>query len=288
MYKLLNASFYRLRKNKIFLGLVILTIIIATFMLISEYLDKVKYSSVFGISSNTTDILLMKFINIIGFFIAIFTSLFVGAEYSDGTIRNKIVAGHSRKNIYLSNLIVSILVGIFLELIYLIIVLIVSIPIFGLVQMSFLQLVVILLDIIMIIIVYSSIFNFIALICSNITISTVSSLLLILIMFVIDMLLSPTANSTEYIQKNIVMDEQGNVTYEVVKNEDYPGKLVQTICKTISNFNPVSQAIEISGNKIEMNEEDFNNLKRYPLYSLGLIIIITAIGIYLFNIKELK
>ena len=288
MYKLLNASFSRLRKNKIFLGLVILTIIIAAFMLISEYLDKVKYSSVFGISSNTTDILLTNFINIIGFFIAIFTSLFVGAEYSDGTIRNKIVAGHSRKNIYLSNLIVSILVGIFLELIYLIIVSIVSIPIFGLVQMSFLQLAVILLDIIMIIIVYSSIFNFIALICSNITISTVSSLLLILIMFVIDMLLSPTANSTEYIQKNKVMDEQGNITYEIVKNEDYPGKIIQTTCKTIINFNPVSQAIEISGNKINMNEEDFNNMKVYPLYSLGLIIIITAIGIYLFNIKELK
>ena len=288
MYKLLNASFSRLRKNKIFLGLVILTIIIAAFMLISEYLDKVKYSSVFGISSNTTDILLTNFINIIGFFIAIFTSLFVGAEYSDGTIRNKIVAGHSKKNIYLSNLIVSILVGIFLELIYLIVISIFSIPIFGLVQMNFSQLAVILLDIIMIIIVYSSIFNFIALICSNITISTVSSLLLILIMFVIDMLLSPTANSTEYIQKNIVMDEKGNVTYEVVKNEDYPGKLVQTICKTISNFNPVSQAIEISGNKINMNEEDFNNMKVYPLYSLGLIIIITAIGIYLFNIKELK
>ena len=288
MYKLLNASFYRLRKNKIFLGLVILTIIIAVFMIVSEYLNNIKYSSVFGISSNTTDILLMKFINIIGFFIAIFTSLFVGAEYSDGTIRNKIVAGHSRENIYLSNLIVSILVGIFLELIYLIVISIFSIPIFGLVQMNFSQLAVILLDIIMIIIVYSSIFNFIALICSNITISTVSSLLLILIMFVIDMLLSPTANSTEYIQKNIVMDEKGNVTYEVVKNEDYPGKLVQTICKTISNFNPVSQAIEISGNKINMNEENFNNMKVYPLYSLGLIIIITAIGIYLFNIKELK
>lgn len=288
MYKLLNASFYRLRKNKIFLGLVILTIIIAVFMLISEYLNNIKYSSVFGISSNTTDILLMKFINIIGFFIAIFTSLFVGAEYSDGTIRNKIVAGHSRKNIYLSNLIVSILVGIFLELIYLIIVSIVSIPIFGLVQMSFLQLAVILLDIIMIIIVYSSIFNFIALICSNITISTVTSLLLILIMFVTDMFLSPTANSTEYIQKNKVMDEQGNITYEIVKNEDYPGKIIQTTCKTIINFNPVSQAIEISGNKINMNEEDFNNMKVYPLYSLGLIIIITAIGIYLFNIKELK
>ena len=288
MYKLLNASFSRLRKNKIFLGLVILTIIIAAFMLISENLDKVKYSSVFGISSNTTDILLTNFINIIGFFIAIFTSLFVGAEYSDGTIRNKIVAGHSRKYIYLSNLIVSIVVGLILEFIYLIIISIVAIPLLGSIQMTFSQLAVILLDIIMIIIVYSSIFNFIALICSNITISTVSSLLLILIMFVTDMFLSPTANSTEYIQKNKVMDEQGNITYEIVKNEDYPGKIIQTTCKTIINFNPVSQAIEISGNKINMNEEDFNNMKVYPLYSLGLIIIITAIGIFLFNIKELK
>ena len=84
------------------------------------------------------------------------------------------------------------------------------------------------------------------------------------------------------------MDEQGNITYEIVKNEDYLGKIIQTTCKTIINFNPVSQAIEISGNKINMNEEDFNNMKVYPLYSLGLIIIITAIGIYLFNIKELK
>lgn len=288
MYKLLNASFYRLRKNKIFLGLVILTIIIAVFMLVSEYLNNIKYSSVFGISSNTTDILLTNFINIIGFFIAIFTSLFVGAEYSDGTIRNKIVAGHSRKNIYLSNLIVSIIVGLILEFIYLIIISIVAIPLFGSIQMTFSQFAFILLDMIMIIIAYSSIFNFIALICSNITISTVSSLLLILIMFVIDMLLSPTANSTEYIQKNKVMDEQGNITYEIVKNEDYLGKIIQTTCKTIINFNPVSQAIEISGNKINMNEEDFNNMKVYPLYSLGLIIIITAIGIYLFNIKELK
>ena len=229
--------------------------------------------------------MLTNFINIIGFFIAIFTSLFVGAEYSDGTIRNKIVAGHSRKNIYLSNLIVSIVVGLILEFIYLIIISIVAIPLLGSIQMTFSQLAVILLDIIMIIIVYSSIFNFIALICSNITISTVSSLLLILIMFVIDMLLSPTANSTEYIQKNIVMDEQGNITYEIVKNEDYPGKIIQTTCKTIINFNPVSQAIEISGNKINMNEEDFNNMKVYPLYSLGLIIIITAIGIYYKRIK---
>lgn len=38
----------------------------------------------------------------IGILSAIFCSLFTGTEYSDGTIRNKIVVGHSRISIYLS------------------------------------------------------------------------------------------------------------------------------------------------------------------------------------------
>ena len=287
MYKLLNASFSRLRKNKIFIGLVILTVIIAIFMLVSKYLDKIKYSA-FGISSNTTDILFTSFINIIGFFSAIFTSLFVGTEYSDGTIRNKIIVGHSRKNIYLSNLIVSIVVGLILEFIYLIIISIVAIPVFGKTQMDFSQFVFVLLDMVMIVVSYSSIFNFIALTCSNITISTVSSLLLILIMFVVSSLLLPTANSTEYIQKSVGIDEQGNTKYEIVRNEEYPGKLKQTLCRTIVNLLPTGQAVEISGNKVEVSEDYLNNIKVFPLYSLEVVIVISLIGIYLFNIKELK
>ncbi len=35
--------------------------------------------------------------------IAVFCSMFVGTEYSDGTIRNKMIAGHKRSAIYLAN-----------------------------------------------------------------------------------------------------------------------------------------------------------------------------------------
>ena len=41
-----------------------------------------------------------------GLVAAILTSMFIGSEYSDGTIRNKLVVGHSRMRIYLANLIV--------------------------------------------------------------------------------------------------------------------------------------------------------------------------------------
>ena len=41
-----------------------------------------------------------------GLVAAILTSMFIGSEYSDGTIRNKLVVGHSRMRIYLANFIV--------------------------------------------------------------------------------------------------------------------------------------------------------------------------------------
>ena len=50
------------------------------------------------------DKMMLNYINIIGLFMAMFTSLFIGTEYDYGTIRNKIIVGHSRTSIYFSNL----------------------------------------------------------------------------------------------------------------------------------------------------------------------------------------
>ena len=44
----------------------------------------------------------------IGLFCAVFISLHINTEYRDGTMRNKIITGHGRLEIYLSNLIVSL------------------------------------------------------------------------------------------------------------------------------------------------------------------------------------
>lgn len=52
-----------------------------------------------------------------GVTIAAFISLFVGEDFSDGFVRNKIIAGHSRYNIYASNLIASWIAGILIYLI---------------------------------------------------------------------------------------------------------------------------------------------------------------------------
>lgn len=93
MYKLLKASFFRLKKEIVFWMFTFFTLGIAFFSLL-------RY--------NPSEVILDRFVNefimYIGIFIAIFVSVFVGKEHSEGIIRNKIIAGHKRINIYLSNL----------------------------------------------------------------------------------------------------------------------------------------------------------------------------------------
>lgn len=54
---------------------------------------------------------------LIGIVLAAVFSLFFGAEYADGTMRNKLVAGHSRVSIYLASLLVSFLAALVLYLV---------------------------------------------------------------------------------------------------------------------------------------------------------------------------
>ena len=59
------------------------------------------------------EILLFSHTKCFGIAIAMFMGLYVGTEFSDGTIRNKLICGHTRPGVYLSYF-VSCLAGVFL------------------------------------------------------------------------------------------------------------------------------------------------------------------------------
>lgn len=281
MLKLLHANFYRLKKNKVFIGIIIITIIASFVIIFNTYQGNITNEK-YNMQKTPIDRTYTIYINVISFLIAVFVSIFVGSDYDNGTIRNKIIVGHSRKNIYLSNLIVSIVVCLVLEIIYLTIISIVGIPLIGKIQMNIFDFLYIILDMILLIIVFSSIFNFISMICSNVTLSTVGSLLLILIMYVFCMSISGIAYSTKEL-KIQDFDENGNLVTKYLEDENYPGDFKKNLCKTIINILPTGQAMELSEVNIDINE-----IKIYPLYSLGVILIINILGIYMFNKKELK
>ena len=83
MIKLLKAGFFRLRKEAIFWIFILLSIIASIFFvnLWNSQSDKVL----------DLDKIINEYAIFIGFFIAIFVSVFVGKEQMYGIIRNKII-----------------------------------------------------------------------------------------------------------------------------------------------------------------------------------------------------
>lgn len=99
MHKLLSANLRRLWLNKAFWVTVILMASIEG--LLCLLLSKQGPLPV--------DVVLFLSLQSIGILASVFLSLFLGTEYSDGTIRNKLIVGHKRVNIYLASFITGVI-----------------------------------------------------------------------------------------------------------------------------------------------------------------------------------
>lgn len=103
MKGLLRANFARLIKSTVFRVCVIFNFALAFITVSNRYASFKKYG---GDKSFFTDKILFEETTFIALIAAVFMGLFIGTEYSTGTIRNKLTAGHSRTAVYLANLIV--------------------------------------------------------------------------------------------------------------------------------------------------------------------------------------
>lgn len=274
MIKLLNANFTRLRKNRLFWLLTIFSIGIALFMVYTQYSDLKRYGTALEIEQ-----LMLNYSTIIGVISAIFTSLFLGVEYSDGAIRNKISIGHKRINIYLSNLIVVVITSLFSYIVFLGIVSIIGIPLLGKITITLLQLFMLLGCIFVTVIAYSSIFTFFAMIISNKTITAIVCIILSFGMMMIALTCFNILETPKTIQEATMVN--GETKIEEVPNPKYPSEKKKKVCQTILDFNPAGQMFQIAGRSAA-------NLKILPLYSLGILVIFTGAGLVLFRKKELK
>lgn len=103
MINLLSEGFGRLKKNRLFyLGIAIM-LGLGFFVIWAKYRDMTKYHMIV----HADDAVFTIFVYL-QCAVSVFSALFIGTQYSDGVIRNKIIAGHSRANVYLSNFIVTV------------------------------------------------------------------------------------------------------------------------------------------------------------------------------------
>lgn len=275
MFKLLDAGFIRLRKSRAFLAVIIFTVGLALLMVHAQYSDMKTYNEV-----EELDRSLMNNITITGIVIATFTSLFVGREYSDGTLRNKIIVGCSRTKIYFSNLILVIFSSLLAEIIHLIVVLIVGMPLLGGLVMPVKEFMLVLLCYTGIILAFSAIFTFIAMIISNKTIISIVSILLAFGLMMVAMTLFSKLEAPEYRPAGI-LDENGEIEFTEEKNPKYLTLEQRKVYQIAVNCIPSGQAFMVAGGY----DIDYRIL---PLYSLVDVILFTGVGLYIFNKKELN
>ena len=102
MTKLLSANFLRLWRNKAFWASIGVSLGMALFMVADSWRSSQESG---GAWASTVDAELVKYAAFIGILAAELIPLFLGTEYSDGAIRNKIIVGQPRLSIYFANLI---------------------------------------------------------------------------------------------------------------------------------------------------------------------------------------
>ena len=280
MRNLISANFAKLKKDKFFWFAFFLMFFWSTMQLLAPLIEAVQNPE-FGLPA--LEELFVQYYSLIGGLCAILTGLFIGREYSDGTMRNKVIAGHSRSVIYLSNFVVSTAAGWFLNIAWIIPMLLIGIPFLGMFS-SPLTIVTYTLVSLLMIAALTAVFTVFAMLISNKTNSIISIICAFLFVLMLGSACYNQLCEPEIIRGgDIVIEEGGNVGMEKLEPENNPAYVSGNTRKALTfvrDFLPTGQAIQMA------NEEKINS-SIMLLYSSAIILLSTCIGIMVFYKKDL-
>ena len=283
MTRLLHAGFYRLKRNKVFGGCLLVITLYNLFILLSQYHSMVEDGYEY-----TLDPLYFNFLALIGILISLLVSLFIGTDYHDGTIRNKLICGLSRTSVYLSNFILMAVCGIILLLAGYALGLALGIPLFGPFEMPPAGVFTLSLISILFTLSYISIFHMVSMTSSNKTTSAVCCILLAFALLFIAIFLLNALSQPQYIEQlsassmkagQIVTTE--DAVLETVKNPAYISGVKREIYQNIMDFLPSGQMAQI------LNGGDIH-IFRAAFYSIFIIVGTNVIGLRIFKKKDIK
>lgn len=275
MSKLLSANFSGMWKVKIFWIGVAFMAFMGIFMPLMRYNNMRKFETIYSIDG--TFFICAIFVGIIS---AIFCSLFVGTEYSDGTIRNKIIVGHSRITIYFSNLITNVVVGVIFCTVFFILHLCIGLPLLGAFDMELRVVIILTLSVYMLSIALSAIFTLLAMLNQNKTIGAIACILTVLIFLFVGSYINSRLHEPEMILA--YTSTNGSPMYDVdTPNPNYLDGTVRQVHEVLYSFLPGGQMIQFAS-------MEFSVPYMLSLYSCIIIIVTTGLGLSLFAKKDLK
>lgn len=262
MIKLLVANFFRAVKNKLFWCLCGATALVSLIMIVSAMLS----------GSAPIDGVICMCVVAVEIAAAVFISIFFGTEYGDGTIRNKLVVGHDRRQIYFANLLTAVVCGLVMTAAYILPVVILGFPLVGLPSVTAIQVMAVG---IVTLFAFCSLFTMVSMMYSNKAGATVINLVLAFLLLAAASFLLSILNAPEYYT---VFTDEGQ---ELVRNSNYIDGVARTILQALCDLLPSGQAMQfIQGIS--------SPLWVFPLYSVGVCATCTAVGAVVFYKKDIK
>ena len=279
MSRLLCADFAKLKKNRFFWLCIIGMIGFGLFMKIMEYITMQQYAD----EAPPLDSMLSVYSMVIGFLTAAFVSLFVGTEYSDGTIRNKIIIGHSRAAIYFSNLITCSAAGFFMCLAYLLPALAAGIPLCGIKTADFRYLAGMILCSFIMTLAFTSLCTLVGMLCQNKAMTAVITILSVCLLFAASVYISAKLNEPEtYPEISAFADDGSVIDARDVPNPGYVRGTQRQIYEFLDEFLPTGQSVILT-----RGDKDASFLLM-SAYSAGITAVAAGIGIFIFRKRDIK
>lgn len=277
MRNLLAANFARLWKDKLFwIGMAVMAGF-QVFELSMMYLDQVQYQMKYSLQN-----VLYVYGLVSPIVMSVFISMFLGTEYSDGTLRNKLVIGQRRSHIYLANLAVCAVAGLLFSLANFLVSLGLGIPMFGF-HVSVLPMVTHTICNFFMMVAFGSIFTLLGMLCHSKAFTVAASILLVFALlmaaFVVKQRLMAPEMKTEY---------EMSINGEFVESEPKPNPKFlkgtkRKVYEFLDEFLPGGQMLTNS----RMLGEGGND-RLLALYDVVWVLLTTGGGVLLFQRKDLK
>lgn len=282
MSKLMRAYLVRLRKDKV-LWLFTAAMLVLSVLIINsgvrldlQYPGDGTYSSL--------EYCFFGGVPYIGVLSSVVISLFLGVEYNDGTIRNKLVIGHRRTDIYLSGLLTSIIMA---ELIAFAWFLggLTGIPHFGLWTMDTGRFLLYVLLVVLSTAALAAIFHLIGMLITNRAFSVVVAIFVALGMLLMGSMIYNKLCEPEMTVSGIVITENGVEYGDEIPNPSYVAGTARIVYSALLNILPQGQEILLA------NYDDMSKMGNPTVAiagSLLLLLAVSVVGIAVFRKKDLK
>lgn len=274
MRNLLSANFLRLRKSRA------LWIAVAVMAAACGFELVVGYTAARQGADVTLDSRYAIVVLISGVVCSAFCAVFVGTEYSDGTLRNKITAGHKRWEICLANLVTSAAAGVLICLGYVVPAVAAGIPLLGSFQLELPVLLHFTLCTLFMTACLCAVFTIISLLEPNKTAAAIICIFLAYFLLFLGIYLNAQLAEPRVIPPREYIQDGQILLQQAMPNPAYVEGAKRIIFETLYHL-PGCQAVKLAA---EIEECSWYP----PLVSLLFTAVFSAAGMFLFQRKDLK